>query len=504
MNHLIILLASVILASGNAPQEPKISVFCNHIEDIARQEKISFEDAARIVREIGYSGSDVYTNQKPEELDILDKLGFQHNCCIAEINYARGPQEEAEQKAFDFMTKRDYKRVLLIPGLMPADSTPEDLEAYKKRVAAFVAKAKALGIDTTLEDFDNMRSPIRNIAGLAEFFDYIPEINHAFDSGNYLFCGEDAWKALILFRDRITHVHLKDRVSADNLGCPAVGTGCIPITAIVRYLVSTGYDGWFTAEMFGNRTMLESLKTSYENIYNAINLADNNMKPEMTEYYAPKVPVVTPQDIVYTKAPSGAKVLFNGKNLRSWKAADGTKAQWTVNKDGSMTVDKSKGDILTKDEFGSFQLHVEWMIPEDIKGESQARGNSGVYLQNLYEVQVLDSYENATYVNGQAGSIYKQSVPLANPTLAPGNWNVYDIKFTAAKLAADGSLISKPRVTVVFNGVTVQDDYEIIGTTEYLGLPKQVWTAKGPILLQSHGDRSKPISFRNIWIKELE
>lgn len=503
MKLLLILLATVMLSSGNAPQEPKISVFCSHIEDVARQEKISFEDAARRVREIGYSGADVYTTQNPEELDIIDRLGFQHNCCIAEINYARGPQVEAEQKALDFMVKRNYKRVLLIPGLMSADSTPEDLAVYKARIAGFIVKAKALGIDTTLEDYDNMRSPIRNIAGLSEFFDYLPDVNHTFDSGNYLYSGDDCWEALTLFRDRIKHVHLKDRVSLKDMSCPAVGTGCIPITAIIRRLVSSGYDGWFTAEMFGNKTMLESMKVSYDNIYKAITLADDKMTPQMTEYYAPEVPVVAPQNIVYAKPPKGAKVLFKGKNLRAWKAADGSAAKWTVNKDGSMTVDKSKGDILTKNEFGSFQLHVEWMIPEGIQGRSQSRGNSGVYLQNLYEVQVLDSYENPTYVNGQAGSIYKQSVPLANPILAPGNWNVYDITFTAAKFAPDGSLVSKPRVTVVFNGVTVQDDYEIIGTTEYIGLPRPVWTAKGPILLQSHGDRSQPISFRNIWIKEL-
>lgn len=497
------MLTVISLSAGNAPQAPKISTFCNHIEDVARQEKISFLEAATLVREMGYTGADVYTTQNPEELEILENLGFQHSCAIAEIDYSLGPQEEAEQKALDFLVKRNYDRVLLIPGLLKEDSTPEDLAVYKARVFGFVTKAKALGIDTTLEDYDNLRSPIHNIAGLSDFFSSCINVNHAYDSGNYLFCGEDCWEALSLFRDRITHVHLKDRISADNLGCPAVGTGCIPITALVQRLISTGYDGWYTAEMFFNRTMLESLRTSYDNIAAAIKLASDKMTPEMTEYYAPAVPVVTPDKVVYAKAPAGAKILFDGSSLSAWKSSRGTAAEWTLNGDGTMTVDKSKGDILTKEEFGSFLLHIEWMVPEGIQGSGQARGNSGVYIHNNYEVQVLDSYENPTYVNGQAGSIYKQSVPLANPCLAPGSWNVYDITFTAARVDASGNLLSNPRVTVVFNGVTVQDNFEILGTTEYIGLPKPVWTAKGPILLQSHGDRSQPISFRNIWIKEL-
>lgn len=504
MRLLSILLAAVTLLTGNALETPKISVFCSHIEEVARQESISFEEAARRVSEIGYAGVDVYTTQDPHELNILDALGFQHSCAIAEINYALGPQEEAEQKAFDFLVERNYKTVLLIPGLMSAESTPEDLDVYKGRVAGFVAKAKALGIDTTLEDYDNRRSPIRNIAGLSDFFAFCPDVNHSFDTGNYIFSGEDCWKALSLFQDRITHVHLKDRVSEDNLSCPAVGTGCLPVTALVRRLVASGYEGWFTAEMFGNSTMLESLKVSYDNIAEAINPTNARMSPQITEYYVPSVPVVTPEKVEYAKAPAGAKILFDGSDLSAWKAARGeNEAQWTLNGDGTMTVDKSKGDIVTKEEFGSFQLHVEWMVPEDAEGEGQFLGNGGVYLQNLYEVQILESHSNSTYVNGMAGSIYKQSVPLANPCLPQGSWNVFDITYTAPELTEEGELLANPKVTVVFNGVTVQDEYEIIGTTEYVGLPRPVWTAKGPILLQSHGDPSKPISFRNIWIKEL-
>ena len=154
------------------------------------------------------------------------------------------------------------------------------------------------------------------------------------------------------------------------------------------------------------------------------------MAPEMTELYAPQPPKVTPGDIQRNTAPSDAIVLFDGKNLDAWRSDRGD-AGWKVNPDGTMTVNKRAGDIITRESFGDFQLHIEWMVPKDIHGSGQGRGNSGVYLQDKYEVQVLDSYENETYVNGQAASIYKQSAPLVNPCRKPGEWNVYDIIYTA-------------------------------------------------------------------------
>ena len=269
MKHPLILLIALSL-SGCASQEPKIAIFCDHIEAISHQENIPFAEAAAQVRRIGYSGVDVFTTQDPRELEILDSLGFRHSCAVARINYSSGDQEEDERNALDFLVKHGYTRVLLVPGLLDEDCIPEDISVFKARVARFVSKAKALGIDTTLEDFDNMRSPVHDIAGLSDFFDSIPDINHTFDSGNYLFSGEDCMEALSLFRDRITHVHLKDRVSAKDLSCPAVGTGCIPVGAIIRDIVSSGYDGWFTAEMFGNKTMLESAGIAYDNIAAAL------------------------------------------------------------------------------------------------------------------------------------------------------------------------------------------------------------------------------------------
>jgi hypothetical protein len=230
------------------------------------------------------------------------------------------------------------------------------------------------------------------------------------------------------------------------------------------------------------------------------------MKPEMSEYWTPQPKVVTPgkaTNNAVMSAPSDAIVLFDGKDLSQWKSAnDNGDAKWLVH-DGVFTVNKKTGDILTKQEFGDFQLHIEWQVPEVISGKSQARGNSGIFLQDKYEIQVLDNYNNETYVNGFAASIYKQSPPLVNPIRKPGEWNVYDIIYTAPTFTKDGKYRTYPTVTIIFNGVLVQNNTIIIGTTEYIGFPKVIPHGKGPLRLQSHGDPSEPISFRNIWIREL-
>lgn len=226
---------------------------------------------------------------------------------------------------------------------------------------------------------------------------------------------------------------------------------------------------------------------------------------EMSEFYEPVPPVVTPGKELkgggFT-APSDAIVLFDGKDLSAWESPQGGPALWDVH-DGMFTVNKQKGDIQTKQKFENFQLHIEWLVPENITGESQLRGNSGIYLQGMYEVQVLDCYNNPTYVNGMAGSIYKQSSPLANAMRKPGEWNVYDIIYTAPVFKEDGSYRSRPTVTVIQNGVVLQNHTTILGTTEWIGFPQVKKHGAGPILLQSHGDPSEPISYRNIWIREL-
>jgi len=170
-------------------------------------------------------------------------------------------------------------------------------------------------------------------------------------------------------------------------------------------------------------------------------------------------------------------------------------------KDGSMTVQKGTGNIKTKQGFGSCQLHIEWRTPSAIEGEGQGRGNSGIFLMGLYELQVLDSYNNKTYSNGQAGSIYKQHIPLVNACLKPGEWQEYDIIFTAPQFKEDGSLSSPAKFTVIQNGVLVQNNVELKGPTTYIGQPTYVaYPGKLPLSLQDHGN---PTSFRNIWIREL-
>lgn len=226
------------------------------------------------------------------------------------------------------------------------------------------------------------------------------------------------------------------------------------------------------------------------------------MTPGMSEYWTPQPKIVTPGDIKTNSAPSDAIVLFDGKNLSAWENTKGEPAQWTVH-DGVFTVNKKTGDIQTKQKFDSYQLHIEWSIPENISGTSQARGNSGIFMQGMYEVQVLDCYNNETYVNGQTGSIYKQTPPLANAMRKPGEWNVYDIIYNAPVFKEDGTYRVPPRITVIQNGIVLQNNTTILGTTEYIGFPKVTPHGAGPIVLQSHGDPSEPISFRNIWLREL-
>ena len=232
-------------------------------------------------------------------------------------------------------------------------------------------------------------------------------------------------------------------------------------------------------------------------------------KPEETEIWEPVPPVVTP-GATPTAPPSDAIVLFDGKSLDEWVTnKDKSPVKWTA-ADGVMTVNKTGGNIETKRTFKDYQLHIEWKVPENITGSGQARGNSGVFLASTgpgddgYELQVLDSYENKTYVNGMAGSLYKQAIPLANPTRKPGQWQVYDIVWTAPRFNDDGLLKTPAYATVFFNGVIVENHFELKGQTLYIGKPFYKAYTSAPIKLQAHGDKSEPISFRNIWVRELK
>ena len=231
--------------------------------------------------------------------------------------------------------------------------------------------------------------------------------------------------------------------------------------------------------------------------------------PEETEVWEPIPAVVTPGAVCMTP-PSDAIVLFDGTNLDKWvSTSDKSPAKWIV-ADGVMTVRKGEGNIETKRSFKDYQLHVEWKIPENITGTGQARGNSGVFLASTgpgddgYELQILDPWENKTYVNGMAGSIYKQSIPLVNAGRRPGEWQSYDVVWIAPTFNADGSLKAPAYVTVFFNGVLVENHFELRGQTLYIGKPFYKAYSAAPIKLQAHGDKSEPISFRNIWLRELK
>lgn len=226
------------------------------------------------------------------------------------------------------------------------------------------------------------------------------------------------------------------------------------------------------------------------------------MEPEMTEIWEPEVKVITPAKNL-GDAPSDAIILFDGKNLDQWVSQkDKTKpAPWKIVNNEYLEVVPGSGWIQTKMKFGDCQLHIEFSAPDVVEGAGQGRGNSGLFFQNLYELQILDSYNNRTYRNGQAGSIYKDHAPLVNAMRPPLEWNTYDVIYTAPRFKADGRLDAPARMTVLHNGVLVQNNATINGPTEYIGL-HMYKSAHGDdvISLQDHKNKTQ---FRNIWIRPL-
>ena len=250
-----------------APVMPKISIFCDHIESIARQEGIPFAEAAARVKELGYAGADVRVLQKPEEIKILDSLGFEHACAITDINYSNGEQKELEDLTLAFMEEHGYDRLLLVTGLMPAEGfSQEDRDIERQRIAAFAAKVAGHGYSIMMEDYDHKRSISFNAERIDSLFSVSNDLGLVFDSGNFLFAEEDALEQLDHFRDRIGHVHLKDRTSPSDMSCVPIGTGCIPMKELIGKLVETGYQGWLTVEQFGSRNMLSDCGVSIQNI----------------------------------------------------------------------------------------------------------------------------------------------------------------------------------------------------------------------------------------------
>ena len=220
--------------------------------------------------------------------------------------------------------------------------------------------------------------------------------------------------------------------------------------------------------------------------------------PKETEVWEPEPTVVKP-GTTNSAPPSDAIVLFDGSNGAQWTHEDGSDIKWTI-ANGIITVLPGTGPIMTKESFGDCQLHIEWSSPEEPKRVGQDKRKSGIFFQEKYEIQVLNSFENRTYSNGQAGSIYKQNPPLVNAMRQPTQWNTYDIIFHAPKFDEKGIKIKSATITAIHNGVLIQDNFEIQGTTEYIGPPKSIAHGDGPLVLQDH---SNPVRYRNIWIREL-
>jgi hypothetical protein len=218
----------------------------------------------------------------------------------------------------------------------------------------------------------------------------------------------------------------------------------------------------------------------------------------------PMAPVITPGECATPdhagQPPSDAIVLFNGHDLSKWVAADGGPAKWQVG-DGYFATTPGTGDMSTREAFGDCQLHVEWATPSPPHGQDQDRGNSGVFLQSLYEVQVLDSYQSKTYADGQAAAVYGQYPPLVNACRPPGQWQTYDIIFHGPRFDSSGKLTRAAFITVIQNGVLVQDHVRIMGPTQHMRRPPYHPTPeKLPLKLQDH---NHPVRYRNIWIREL-
>lgn len=234
--------------------------------------------------------------------------------------------------------------------------------------------------------------------------------------------------------------------------------------------------------------------------------AGNSNAEELSPWRAhdlnrPHPPIVTPApNGPMRRPPSDAVVLFDGSNLSEWESTDENPTKWLL-KDQVLIPTPNAGQIRTRRSFGDVQLHLEWAAPTPPQGTSQGRGNSGIYFMGLYEVQILDSFDNKTYADGQCASMYGQNPPLVNANLPPGEWQTYDIIFRRPRFDEDGQLEKPATMTVFQNGVLVQDHFELWGPTNWLKYDEyKAHADKLPLKLQDHGN---PVRFRNIWVREL-
>ncbi|MEQ1826067.1 MAG: DUF1080 domain-containing protein [Pirellula sp.] len=269
------------------------------------------------------------------------------------------------------------------------------------------------------------------------------------------------------------------RKRQDEMGCFGLGRGCI---ATVKWrLFGAIFGCWL---MYGSHAIAQ-LPTGWK----------------AHDWDRARPPVVSPgQASLPVAAPSDAVVLFDGKNLDAWRANDGGPAKWIV-KDNVMESVPGSGYVYTAQAFGDVQLHVEWAAPAKVEGKSQGRGNSGVFLQGLFEIQVLDSFDNITYADGQAGALYGQYPPLVNASRKPGEWQSYDIIYRRPHFQDDGKLLQPARLTVLHNGVLIQDNVRALGPTSWIqhGSYQKV-PEKLPLSFQDHGN---PVRYRNVWVREL-
>lgn len=245
---------------------PKFSTFSDHILSVSRQDTVSLLDAAKWVRSIGIEGVDAKVTLTDEQMSDLLAGGLKPACAIIDLVYNREPVEQVEDRAIEFCKKFGFERLMYCPPLLPADATPEMREAALQDIKAFAERAIAEGLDLLFEDYDNPRSFTYNIEKVDEILTLIPKANHTFDTGNFFFAGDDPMEAFKKFRNRISHVHIKDRLAPGNSASPAAGTGVVPCLDFIHQLLSEGYDGWFTIEGYGAKDMKEQLTVSVENM----------------------------------------------------------------------------------------------------------------------------------------------------------------------------------------------------------------------------------------------
>lgn len=248
------------------PAAPKLSTFSDHVYSVMRQDSISLGEAAARVHALGIEGIDLRTNMTAEQVAVFDSVGFQHSAAIVDLSGTKESVPEMEEKALQFCTEHHFDKLMYCPKLLPENPAPEYMDSMYNGLKAFVDKAQAAGIRVMFEDYDNPRSITCNMVALDKIFERVPNASHAYDSGNFCYIGDDPMEAFHHFRDRIIHMHLKDRKTVGDKESLPLGTGIVPCRQLVDEMMQSGYDGWFVLEGFGAKNMMELLRISVENM----------------------------------------------------------------------------------------------------------------------------------------------------------------------------------------------------------------------------------------------